>query len=139
MKDRKAEYEANKEAIKKRSSDWYYANREHAIARNNRYYHANRAKVRERELLRKYGLTQAAFDARLADQGGHCALCPAIAADARGGPLHVDHAHACCPGEASCGRCVRGLLCTACNNGLGLFRDDLLLLERAAAYLLGEK
>lgn len=27
----------------------------------------------------------------------------------------TDHDHACCPGTGSCGRCVRGLCCRACN------------------------
>lgn len=27
----------------------------------------------------------------------------------------VDHDHDCCPGGWSCGRCVRGLICSECN------------------------
>lgn len=27
----------------------------------------------------------------------------------------VDHDHTCCPGERSCGKCVRGWLCRSCN------------------------
>lgn len=49
--------------------------------------------------------------------------------------LAVDHDHGCCPGVASCGRCVRGLLCGTCNSMLGLGHDNPEVLENAAAYL----
>ena len=49
--------------------------------------------------------------------------------------LHLDHDHACCPGTDSCGKCVRKLLCRECNMGLGLFKDDVERLDRAADYL----
>lgn len=32
---------------------------------------------------------------------------------------HVDHDHACCHGNHSCGRCVRGVLHRGCNTALG--------------------
>lgn len=47
----------------------------------------------------------------------------------------VDHDHTCCPGDKSCGNCVRGVLCHSCNVALGLFKDDPERLENAAAYL----
>jgi hypothetical protein len=49
--------------------------------------------------------------------------------------LVIDHDHSCCPGEGSCGKCVRGALCRECNQGLGNFRDDIDRLESAIAYL----
>jgi hypothetical protein len=33
-------------------------------------------------------------------------------------PFCVDHDHTCCPGEYTCGKCVRGLLCDDCNKKL---------------------
>lgn len=50
----------------------------------------------------------------------------------------IDHDHACCPGDRSCGDCVRGVLCQGCNLGLGAFKDDPSKLEAAKKYLLGE-
>jgi hypothetical protein len=49
--------------------------------------------------------------------------------------LAVDHDHACCPGGSSCGKCVRGLLCSTCNSALGLLGEDTGTLHRAAGYL----
>lgn len=54
-----------------------------------------------------------------------CAIC-----NISGVPLCVDHDHK--------QNVVRGVLCNRCNLGLGQFRDDPLLLEFAAMYLLGQ-
>jgi hypothetical protein len=31
----------------------------------------------------------------------------------------VDHDHGCCPGQVSCGKCVRGIICNDCNTKAG--------------------
>lgn len=82
---------------------------------------------------RIYGLSWEAYEALLAAQGGVCAICK--------GPepiratLSVDHDHRCCPPRKSCGRCIRGLLCTPCNRALAALRDDPTIVEAAANYL----
>ena len=38
--------------------------------------------------------------------------------------ISVDHDHRHCPGQLSCGLCVRGLLCSRCNIAAGLLLDD---------------
>jgi hypothetical protein len=70
----------------------------------------------------KYGVTAEAFAAYLIQQSGRCAIC----VEPMPRPC-VDHDHAT-------GR-VRGLLCPACNLGLGKFQDDLDRLRRAVNYL----
>lgn len=86
------------------------------------------APQRERRLLEKYGLTEAAYGAMLAAQGNACGICRRPIRD-HGKPLHVDHDHAT-------GR-VRGLLCSPCNQALGIFGDTAEGLRRALDYLEG--
>ena len=88
------------------------------------------AVARARSLFYKYKLTVEQYDAMLANQGGACAIC------LEDRPLNVDHDHSCCPGERSCGKCVRGLLCRRCNYTiLGAAKDDPELLRRASDYV----
>lgn len=49
--------------------------------------------------------------------------------------LSVDHDHGCCPGERSCGRCIRGLICLRCNGALGLIGDSLIAASGMVQYL----
>lgn len=48
--------------------------------------------------------------------------------------LHVDHDHRCCPGKRSCGKCVRGFLCTRCNIRLVAI-EDAAWCDQARQYL----
>lgn len=49
--------------------------------------------------------------------------------------LCIDHDHACCPGDKSCGACVRGVLCTWCNSTLGHAKDSIERLKGLVEYL----
>lgn len=83
-----------------------------------------------------YGITQEQYDAMLEAQGGGCAICGSPESGIAGRTtLLVDHDRSCCPGDRTCGKCVRGILCNPCNVGLGRFKDSPSLLERAAAYV----
>jgi hypothetical protein len=84
-------------------------------------------------LRSSFGITLEQYESKLAEQDGRCAICRREPlAEKR---LGVDHDHRCCPGEKTCGRCLRDLLCNDCNSALGLFGDDPERLEAAAAYL----
>lgn len=100
----------------------------HAEYERNKLYRA-------RANLKRYGVTFDQYDELLARQGGGCAICGGTTPYGRG-RFHVDHDHRCCPGQHSCGTCVRGLLCGRCNPGLGAFQDSPDLLVAAAAYLM---
>jgi hypothetical protein len=82
-----------------------------------------------------YGITQDLYDAILARQGGVCAICSTCIPSSHRKYFFVDHDHSCCPGLKSCGKCVRGLLCSSCNSGMGQLGDDPVRLEAAATYL----
>lgn len=90
--------------------------------------------MRAATLWKSYSLTLDAYQALLEIQGGGCRICSATPETPYS--LHVDHDHSCCPSyKRSCGRCVRGLLCSPCNTALGLLRDDPRRLRAAAEYL----
>jgi len=93
-------------------------------------------KVREKHDRRQrsivsHGLTVEQYDELLEKQNGVCALCKLPSKFT----LQIDHDHSCCPTVYSCGRCVRGLLCVACNRALGLFKDNVGMLKSAISYL----
>ena len=81
-------------------------------------------------LLHKYSMSRAAYEDRIEQQHGKCAICkqPEIR-KLRGNLawLCVDHDHA--TGH------IRGLLCHACNKAVGIMQDDPIRLRAAAAYL----
>lgn len=72
------------------------------------------------------GITRQEYEALLSLQNGRCAIC---GGEQNSGKtyLSVDHNH-------DTGR-IRGLLCVTCNSGLGMFRDDPVLLASAIQYL----
>lgn len=75
----------------------------------------------QKTVLYKYKMTPEQFEALLAAQDGHCALCPNVP-DTVGRAFHIDHDHRCCPtskgSPKTCGECTRGILCSRCNSGL---------------------
>lgn len=82
----------------------------------------------------KFKLTKEQLLAMYEAQDWKCAICRKVCESYRN--LSIDHDHKCCPTSAkSCGKCVRGLLCAACNHGLGNFRDNIDSLRRAIVYL----
>lgn len=83
--------------------------------------------------VRNYNLSREDLQAILLSQDNKCKICRDEFTDVN--KYHIDHDHKCCPGNKSCGQCVRGLLCRSCNHGLGNFRDSIDSLTRAIKYL----
>lgn len=73
----------------------------------------------------RYGITTEQYEAKLLEQNGVCRICGGT--NKSGRRLHIDHDHAT--------GVVRDLLCAGCNSGLGGFKDDGRLLQKAIAYL----
>jgi Autographiviridae endonuclease VII len=113
------------------SNDWRSQNPERSRALGRARYARSpdkfKAAVRSSTLKAKYGLTPEQYDAMLAAQGGHCAICPATEPGGGRAYFDVDHDHV--TGKA------RSLLCHKCNTGLGMFKDNARLLRAAATYL----
>lgn len=82
---------------------------------------------RTRHLKRTYGLSDEQFAQMNKEQNGLCAICGNRQQAGRGENLCVDHDHVT--------RQVRALLCHSCNAGIGGFRDDPVLLRKAADYV----
>ena len=86
--------------------------------------------IRKQEENRKYyyptqyGITYEEKIALLETQQGVCALCESPVGVEKS---HVDHDHFT--------GVVREILCSSCNMGLGLFKEDVSLFKRAIAYL----
>lgn len=94
--------------------------------------------IRRKAQYATFGMTVDQWDAMLERQGGSCAACGGRPTT-EGRTFAIDHDHECCPGNYSCGNCVRGLLCNQCNVALGLVRDDPDRLMRLAEYVLSNR
>jgi hypothetical protein len=80
---------------------------------------------RERNFIKTYGITIEEYDRISELQGNKCLICGGNSWDGR--HLAIDHNH-------KTGK-IRGLLCSMCNRGLGMFKDSVLLLQKAEQYL----
>lgn len=84
--------------------------------------------------LSNYGLSVEQYHEMLEKQNYSCKICRGHE-DSFRVRMSVDHDHSCCAGTKSCGKCVRGLLCSSCNMMLGNAKDNLEILQRAILYL----
>lgn len=98
----------------------YYAKHREEIRKRGEKHRAS-GRPRDNELRRKYGLDLRQWMAKLAEQGGLCAICRMRPA------TDTDHSH-----ETGV---VRGLLCSSCNKLLGYAGDDADVLLAAVEYL----
>ena len=84
-------------------------------------------KKRKAHLKKNFGLSLEAYEALLKAQGSKCALCSVTSPSSHRTNFYVDHCH-------KTGK-IRGLLCGACNMGLGHFKDNPETMAAAIEYL----
>jgi hypothetical protein len=108
-------------------------------ASTKKYIEANTDKLRANNRIFKlktnFNLTLDQYAWLLVQQNGACFLCEQSETriDSRTGlvlNLAIDHDRKCCPGLKSCGKCIRGLLCTDCNISLGKLECKPKLIEK---------
>ncbi len=75
----------------------------------------------EAAFCRAHGVPLGYYKQKLAEQDGRCYLCRRTPEEANPNKpvLFLDHDHSCCPGEKSCAKCARALLCVRCNTFVG--------------------
>jgi hypothetical protein len=101
------------------------ATREAQRLRVKRWHEQHPEAKRGYALKSRYGISAETYDEMLERQGGVCAICREECKT--GKALAVDH-------NAETGK-VRGLLCRACNGGIGSMGDSVENLQRAIGYL----
>lgn len=94
----------------------------------------------DNKLKRTFNIDAKQYQEMYDKQRGLCALCfePETKIHHKSGEvqrLAVDHDHKCCPRVASCGKCIRSLLCYSCNLVLGKVEQKPELAKRFADYL----
>lgn len=117
---------ANRDRINKERRERYKNNPELFIERNKKYYWENRSKMRAANRKHKYGISHEHYTLLLEKQQNRCAICGKGRSEFKF-DFSVDHCH-------ETGK-IRGLLCTNCNTGIGLFKHNTIYLNSAIEYL----
>jgi hypothetical protein len=129
--------EAERKAyMKEYHAKWYKENKEKRTAQITEYKKSKpdewRKAIGQKFHLRtRYNITPKQYETKLISQNYCCALCGKDVADnIRNGipvALSVDHCHK--------SNNIRDLLCHQCNSGLGQFKDNIEILQKAIDYL----
>jgi len=120
---------ANKEKADKYNKDYYAANVPYMKKKALKWRKDNPEKVKvfaRKASLKTKGWTLEEYNSAKKKQNNRCKVCKKPN-NQKNRPLHADHDH-------DSGK-KRDLLCSACNTGIGSFRDNPKLLESAAKYL----
>jgi hypothetical protein len=97
-----------------------------------KYDQSDKGKInrKKKHLRSKYNLSLVEYNEKLKQQNHKCAICGTDEIDLDRS-LCVDHNH-----ETNV---VRELLCNSCNTGIGMFKEDISIFQKAIAYLKKHK
>lgn len=115
-------YKENRERERAVRKSWYEKNKLAVCEKMKAERLANPEKHILGRRLRKYGLTKEQFLEKMSSQNNSCEICNRPFA----GTPYIDHCHTT--------GITRGLLCSQCNTGFGLFREDVAVFKKCIAY-----
>jgi hypothetical protein len=91
-----------------------------------RWRESHKEYIKDKALQKNYGITLKEFHLLLSHQNNKCAICEVEFTENM--PYkHVDHEHS--------SGIVRGILCVACNQGIGSFKDNPIVIRLSIDYL----
>jgi len=125
-------YQKNKQKIAAKAKTFREENPEVMRERYDRHKEKHPMGNRTAQWKYRYGISLDEVQTKFESQGGRCACCEEeiphyTEFKGKNHLFHIDHNH-------DTGK-IRGLLCTKCNTGLGLFNEDIDLIKSAIAYL----
>jgi hypothetical protein len=124
-------YEKNKKELRAYRAKYKNEHEEEIKEQQKQYRLKYPEKIKNHDLLSGHGITLNDYNKMLKEQNNGCAICGNPETDKEVNKkvksLSVDHDH-------KTGK-VRGLLCSKCNKGIGLFQDNIKLLQSAINYL----
>lgn len=132
LADKKKWYQEHREECLERSKIFIRSDKRKEWRKNNKQKNAEYAKqqwlkTKDRKVhIKVYGITLEDYHKMYNDQDGKCAICK-VSESELNHTLNIDHCHTT--------EKVRGLLCKACNQCLGLIDDNITTLNNLINYL----
>lgn len=120
-------YEDHKEECKKKMKKYNKVYHKRNAERERKYRREHKEELRAWQFKNSYGVSLEQIDKILLGQNHQCPICGEPLRDGGASGRHIDHDHKT--------NRIRGILCSRCNLGLGLFRDNSKFLANAAKYL----
>jgi hypothetical protein len=104
----------------------YYAkNKAKILAASDAYNKLHPTRHKNNTLIAKYGITLDQYNEIVKSQNNKCKICDKELLTSI--QTNLDHCHG--------SKKIRGILCSMCNKGLGHFKDNANVLEKAAKYI----